>query len=315
LLAVVLPACGNGSQADPYAGFVDATPFDPRYVAATDRTVCQGNPLCYAPQQGYAKGQPAYFYNVGAAGLGQLPKMNATTAQATIHAFDFPHGCIVGPEFDERVDAYSQDVQYPIFDSLPLVAKPPVLPIVAVSGIEAQHGNICNDLKDTRSIAPHGPPGEGGKFGAQVSGTPVYRLWAIIDPTAPVLTEQKGAMVLPPLGWYRGLLLSYLDGGVVPFDPNGTGGQFAVMDGLLLQPNSGATQSKPTDPKVVLLPFVPGDTGYSPLVRLHNFILPAGKQPGDYTSICTGAPCADNAADPTVAQAAQTMLFIVGGVS
>jgi hypothetical protein len=109
-------------------------------------------------------------------------------------------------------------------------------------------------------------------------------------------------------GWYRGLMLGYLDGGQVPVDAQG---QLVAMDGVLLSP-AGAT-SRPSDPKAVLLPFLPGEAGYSPIVRLRPFTLPAGKSLGAFTGLCrAGAECAASELDESqVTSPASLTLFIV----
>src|SRR5205807_1121834 len=90
------------------------------------------------------------------------------------------------------------------------------------------------------------------------------------------------------------LQLQFLDGGTVPLDS--TGKSFLYMDGVILDAGVGAF-SKVTDQNVIILPFKPGDAGYSPIVRLFDFPLPPGHTLGDgtYTGICRTPPCTDPA--------------------
>ena len=308
LLALGLSSGGCGPDAaaspDPFNGAIDATVLDVKLLPSTDRKLCpSGN--CYPGQQGYAHGQAVFFYNLGTAPGTPL----AASLARPVFAFS---DCKPNAEFDAQRDAYPRDQQFPIFSALPLAstqANAVVLPLARLTPVTGAQGSTCNDLKDDRSIGSE-DGASAGHLGAKAAAPTDVVLWAVVDrfgaalnPGSPALTAE-----LQP-GWYRGLALGYLDGGKVAVDASGN---LVAMDGVILNPAAPAAPSKATDAKVILLPFVPGEAGYSPLVRLHTFTLPAGKTPGSYTGLCAGTGCAATDVDLTLAtKAASSTLFIV----
>ena len=341
LLAAVLASCGgsdSSTQADTYAGVIDGSALDTKLLpTAADKSpsthVCPGG-ACYPAQTGYAKGNIISFYNLGAiSGFGTSPSPVPSPLPVSVadhqskggggqHADNFPNGCAPGPAFNRQADAYPTAQQAPIFDSLPLATSAfgaIVYPIVALYGVQGIAGAQCNDLKDSRSISSD--PTNPGHFGAVRTASPVgYQVWGVVDPTATVnsLTQSPAARVtLNALGWYRGLQLQFIDGGPVKVlqqpDAKNPGQNISVlqtMDGVLL--TSGSFPARTTDSKAVLLPNLPGDDAYSPIVRLHNYTA----KPTDpaWKGVCpTGQSCPPNylpIGAPGVAATAANVLFI-----
>jgi hypothetical protein len=90
----------------------------------------------------------------------------------------------------------------------------------------------------------------------------------------------------PPLksAWFKGLLGFYVDGGPVPVDSTGN---VIAMDGIIV---NGSSFANAFDANAVILPALPGEDAYSPVVRLRQFSAESGKKAGDYVGICaTGA--------------------------
>jgi len=313
LLAALLAvgACEEASRnaPDPYYGAVDPTAFDSRFQPSTDKVRCP-NGNCYPYQLGYQGGQQIHFFNFGATQTKNFPvdQTGATQIPVTLAnpAFEFTD-CVQRP-YDAFRDPFDRRMQYPIFARLPLATtntRAFVIPLTAVFPVTHAGGAGCNDLKDASSIGPAaGPP---GKYGAEASGTADYRIWGAIDMTALLPATSMAAR---PYAWYRGLQLQYLDGGSIPVDA--TGQNVLYMDGVLTNPGNGYF-AKPTDQNVVILPFKPGDPGYSPIVRLHDFDLAmAGKTVGDLTGICRMPPCTDpTQVDISRIPAAFNTIFIV----
>lgn len=304
-----LPACGSAAtDVDPYYGTIDATALDAKFLPATDRKTCPSGP-CYAPQVGYAHGKPFYFYNLGAVPTKTLGTLTTAAAKPV---YDFPTGCDAKLDFDAQRDAFPHDTQFPIFAALPLATSAfgvNVLPLYRSTGVNNLSGNVCNDLKDAASIGPAGGPP--GHFGATAGDAGDVVLRAVVDASAPLNPGVSGLKLTTKRGWYRGLQLSYLEGGPVPVDDKGN---LQAMDGVILDPSSAGFFSKPTDPRVVILPFVPGEAGYSPIVRLHDFVLPAGKAFGSITGLCSGDisdGCTATDLDPALAKSAFNTIFIV----
>jgi hypothetical protein len=305
-------ACGDSSpdRPDPYYGVVDATVFDSKFLPSTDRMHCP-NGACYSPQSGFQGGSPISFYNFGAIKPSALPSdmtgPHIPTSLA-VRGYSFDR-CIPGG-FDQFADAFDRRVQYPILNALPLASsnsRALILPLYAVYDVTGVSDNVCDDLKIAGSITI--PPAPPGRFGATSSTTPMYRLWAPIDMTAKLTPLAMGSTFTSEGAWYGGLQLRLLDGGPIPLDASGH--NLAWMEGVIVHPST-QVQSKPTDPKVVILPLKPGDPGYSPIVRLHDFILPMGKSIGDFTGICTQPPCTDPAqVDISMATNASNVIFVV----
>jgi hypothetical protein len=124
-------------------------------------------------------------------------------------------------------------------------------------------------------------------------------------------------------GWYNGLQLTFLDGGPIPMagmDP----GTLVAMNGVIVHPTPVLQTSSPSAEGVVILPAMPGDPDYSPIVLLHDYHVPAGDDVdtsgdfsnaspfGKYTSLCTsGLNCQPNEVNMANAGAVSTILFIV----
>jgi hypothetical protein len=119
-------------------------------------------------------------------------------------------------------------------------------------------------------------------------------------------------------GWSADLQLTFLEGGIVPLSVPGAS-TFAVMDGVIVHPYGSGNLSATTEGQVIILPFLPGQPGYSPLVLLHDFHVPQGVDLDSfgnfyntvYTSICTTSPCQPNEVDMTQTVSSNNLLFIV----
>jgi hypothetical protein len=309
------------------------------------RTTCNFNPgtnaynvSCYQPQAGYVNGQPISFFNAGqirTVSFGTVPTFpvagcdangfNCRYAPSIATQFDdggggwhadvFPHSCTAA-SWDPVLDAYPRAEQFPIANGLPLNntaissnVKPP-LGIVAVYGVTGVTGATCNDLKYAASIT-------NGKRGAKRTDAPLgYEVWMVFDPSVPVLAAPgpNAAPVPTNTFWFNGLQAAYLSGGRVPVDASGN---LVAMDGVLVASSSSFSATDPTNNKRVILPYKPGDDGYSPFVRLHTYV--SSQSAGYYNAICLkGAACADTAAthhvklsDPAVAASASSAILIV----
>jgi hypothetical protein len=303
LLAVLLAlgACGEASKnaPDPYYGTVDTTAFDTRFVPSTNKTSCP-NGACYPYQLGYEGGNQIHFFNFGATPTKNFPVDQAGATQIPVavanSAYQFAE-CTPRP-YDTFADSFDPSVQFPIFAKLPLATtntKAFLLPLAAVYAVDGVTGENCNDLKNASSIGPQ--IGPAGKFGAQASNVVQYHFWAPIDMTAQLpatsqLCHTPGQVMYPPNtpvcpgGWYKGLQFEFLDGGQVPVDSSGM--NLAYMDGAILDAGAGSFTAV-TAQNAVVLPHKPGDPGYSPIMRLFDYVLPAGYALGDGTlwAICT----------------------------
>ncbi len=310
LLAGCLAAgCGSDSSTTPdrYNGAIDPSGLDAKFTPITSaastalKALCTGGAPtpCYPAQTGYAHGTPVRFYNVLNAGsavktgtVGKSGSLFPLVSTLQTQVFNFPNNCSKGRSIDPRFDAFTFDFQYPVFRSLPLVNTAfgvNVLPLVSLFSVSAS-GNTCNDIKSADSI-------DAGDFGAKASPAPVgVQLWAAVDASANFASLTSATTPSPaPVPaqlhqmWIHGLQGSYLDGGKVPVDANGN---IVAMNGVIL---NGATFANAYDNQAVILPAVPGDDGYSPVVNLYQFAMPSGRTLGSYTDICpVGATCAAN---------------------
>lgn len=340
--SLVLAACGGtDNQPDDYAGTLYGAALDAKLVPTSGT---------YPTQQGYANGKKVSFYNLGTIRTTSMPNpipvsvaRHQTNGSGGSSVDNFPNSCIPGPAFDARLDAFGRDKQAPIFDSLPLALTSTTLivwPVVAQYGVTGVSGMTCNDLKDSRSIAGATDP-EPGRYGARRTAIPNgYQLWPVIDLTATIaslgVTGDTTTRECPwdtnadPakrarcgwLGWYKGLQISFLNGGRIPtqmvqdpaFPSDATKQIEALvpMEGVILDPAGSSAFAKTTDALAVLLPALPGEDAWSPIVRLHDFRLPSGKKLGDYTGVCgNGRPCAANLVDINAAGAAFNTIFVV----
>ena len=222
------------------------------------------------------------------------------------HADVFPTNCIPNTNYNPQTDPFPRLTQGAVFSALPFAATNTsffaiVWPVVATYGVTGVGGAACNDLKDSRSIGSTAAPGAFGAVRTDIATS--YQMWPVIDSSAfvypldPSLSTATKEVV--NLGWYKGLQLRYLDGGPIPTrdlpdpaDPTRTARTLVVMDAAI--ENAGGAFSPVTVPKGIVFPAAPGDDAWSPIVRLHNFAVPAGKKIGDYNGICqpgqTGCP-------------------------
>jgi hypothetical protein len=154
------------------------------------------------------------------------------------------------------------------------------------------------------------------------------------DTLCPVVCQQNyiACTSLQQHGWEAGLQLSFLNGGTVPLSPTNSSA-FQVMDGAVILPhdpgsppstycaaNQVACPSPIYNPANIILPAVPGDPGWSPIVRLHEFHVAAGVDVDSfgnfyntvYTAICTNpGSCQPNEVDLTQALLATNVMFVV----
>ena len=304
-----------------------APQFMPTTTTSSTRSNCNGNTSCYVPQTGYHEGQQISFFNAGqirtisfgtvptfppaeicdAAGqncqadcapdgtnCAYPPSMATQAADGScgFHADVFPHSCAPDPAFDPVNDAYPKSEQFPIANALPLnnaavssTVRPP-LGIVEVHGVTGVAGATCNDLKYAVSISE-------SKLGAKRSATPTgFEVWMVFDPIVPVLATlgPNAAQITTGTFWFNGLQVNYLNSTSIPLNARGN---LLAMDGVLVATSNGFTATDPNQSKRVILPYQPGDPGYSPIVRLHTFV--TSQPAGHYTAICPkGATCTDS---------------------
>jgi hypothetical protein len=342
LLAASLAAgCGgSSSSADTYNGVVDPSVFDSKFLPITSssatalKSLCTSGdqPVstpCYPVQTGYAHGKKVRFFNVvfGGTAVRTSPtsgnpmfapcidsNKNPVTCQlaASVQTavYNFPNSCAQGPAYNPQTDAYIESVQYPIFAQLPLATTTfgvTIFPLVQLFPVTVS-GNTCNDLKSAGSIAASGA--QGGLYGAQAAAASSgLNLWAMVDPSANFQSLSGPGGGPPPLGssWYLGLQGFYLDGGKVPVDSSGIA---LAMDGVIL---NGSTFANAYDNQAVILPAMPGEDAYSPVVRLRQFALPTGKKLGDFTDLCPlgSTSCAANQVDMSKTTSSFNTIFIV----
>lgn len=295
LMALGAVSCGGSNQSgDAYQGFIDATALDAKFLP----TGTCGKEKCYVPMTGAVGGADFSYYNLGyiAATDTKLPKDDTKrpvvpTSLVKGTAYDFPEGCTTGKEFDARTDAYREDVQYPVLDTLPLTSTTAlVLPLYKVQSWTGVSKYTCNAIKDAQSLT-------GGDFGGAADGES-YALRAVVDMTVAPLTP-----ALPvSSGWYRGLQLEYLDAGTVPVD---AAGNLKVMDGVWLKPTTSG--AKPTDATAKLVfQAKPGEDAWSPVVRLRELSTTTA-----YKRLCYDAPCAADAVDMSKVTTYTGVLFLV----
>jgi hypothetical protein len=284
-LVWILGGCGAAERSasfDRYNGPIDGAALDAKFLPGK----CGSQP-CYAGLTAQAQGRPVSFYLLGTMTTSSLPPLLAENAPLAYH---LPDGdCVANDDYDSMRDAYRSDAQFPLFTTLPFAARAGVTVLPFVNVVELGHlGELrCNAAKTAESV---GVDGQIGRLGlAADTSARTTKLWAVIDPTAPLSPSRPDSALTVSYGWYRGLLLTYLDGGQVPVSASG---ELQAMDGVILDPPSASTFAKPNDPKVLLLPYRPGEAGYSPIVKLHSFRVPEGRKAGDYSGIClSGVDC------------------------
>jgi hypothetical protein len=207
------------------------------------------------------------------------------------NVYTFPGSCLLGPGFDAQQDAYTQQTQYPVFSALPDAGAPmPALAnVIPVSGISNE---TCNDIKTAASVGTGGVP---GNYGALAGASTGVALWPVVDNQAPFITSSVANLyVAEQFGWYADLQLQSVNVAMVPQDSSGN---LLPMDGVILDPPAAAGNppqfARTTDSKVVILPAVPGEPGFSPIVRLWDYTYAPTEPLGTYTDICHGS-CAPN---------------------
>ncbi|HVE87113.1 MAG TPA: hypothetical protein VND93_29865 [Myxococcales bacterium] len=292
-LAALLLACGPATSEvaeDKYYGPIDASALDARLRAATGARCPTGVTSCYPAQQVSLHGATITIYNMGTVAPAPASPTLTFAAGGTLaatfvtgapYAYHFPDQCQPDFAYDAFADPYPNDRQFPVFSALPLTSTAVVLPIVRVTGVSGLTDNPCNALKKTASI-------EAGNFGAAPDDNKTAfqaRLWAVIDPAALVVPLSSTSTLLPQFGWFKGLILAYLDGGRIPTN---AAGAVLSMEGVVVDP-AGTGSSTLTANKVIILPFGPDEALYSPIVRLRHFRAATGTQPGAYTALCTRA--------------------------
>jgi hypothetical protein len=298
----------NQTFPDPYEGSVDfsslvTAPLPPDAKGASP-AVC-GTKRCYWAATGAAENQPLTFFAFDAIPSTASPAPVLTAAGVTTTEYDFPQGCVATGTFDPVQSAFRPDQQYSVFDALPVnvAGAPPALPLVQISDVSGLSGWSCQDFKSSNSVLA-------AEEGANAL-TPQHVFFRpIVDQTSPIKPSTP-AFWAPLSGWWNNLQLAYLDGGEVPTDDQGN---LIAMQGALLDTTAGV-QSKLTAANVVVLPFRPGEAGWSPLVQLHELAVPSGRTPSSFTAICTTpGNCRPNEVDPSQWTSSPSLtLFVVAG--
>ncbi|WP_224244509.1 hypothetical protein [Hyalangium gracile] len=305
-------SCGDSEPTgDTFQGYIDGSVLDTRFQPAG---TCGSNIKCYVPQTATVNGDPVVFYNMGLVANPNTDKSKppAPTKVESIATtvYEFPEGCIAGPEYDPRTDAYEQTRQYPVYSRLPVTStsSPPV-PLAKVVYWSGSDKYECNAIKSATSV-------DEGKFSLTQQEGSVISMRAIIAPFE--MRRGDGTTYTPPLGWYKGLLLNYVDAGQVPVEtvqdnPESEPYQvLAPMDGVLVHP-SGTGTSQATANNVLVLRARPGEQGWSPVVKLREFRATAPNSPSFYKSLCYDPPCATNAVDMTKATTYAGTLYLTTG--
>ncbi|MCP3098688.1 hypothetical protein LZ198_07335 [Myxococcus sp. K15C18031901] len=310
--ALGVVACGDSTDevGDKYQGVVDATNLDAKFKPTSG---------VYRPVTGKAKGTSVPFYNLGQVATERKDDKGAITnsgvpvdesgrpilpaSRVVATSYDLADGCKTGKaDFDRRTDDYPETTQWPLFGALPLAVTgnttPPVLPLMKVTRWSGTGGEQCNAIKDVSSLTK-------GNFGGAASEETTVALRAIIDVSAQLNPLRTGSGFAAQGGWYRGLQLAFLDGGTVPVD---AAGNLKVMEGVLVSPPTGAPA---TETAVYLFSALPGEEGWSPVVRLRTFTATAAKPASSYTGLCVDA-CAETELDITPINRYSGVLFVVG---
>lgn len=308
LTALGAMSCGDSQAVDPYQSFIDGTALDAKFRPRTGCGARASNgslnsALCYQEVKAWFNGEERPFYNVGF--ITKPATGDATFSAEAVKAisYDFPDGCVPGKEFDVRTDAYREDVQFPVFDTLPLAttssSAPAVLPLVRVKDWNGVGQFACNAIKNDVSLTD-------GRFGGMaVENDNSIFLRAIVDPTyLPVTPSASAPQVVAPFGWHKGLLLAYLDGGRVPLQDNGN---VRTMDGVWIKPTTSGAAATDPDARLVFQAR-PGEAAWSPVVRLRE--VTAASVTGTPTSLCYSTPCPADAIDLSRATTYTGTLFL-----
>lgn len=291
-------SCGDSQLADPYQSFIDGTVLDAKFKPpAGCGPLDNGRPStvqCYQYSKGWFNGEERLFHNLALT----TPKDQVVKAStATGISYDFPEACTEGKPFDRRTDAYRQDIQSAVFDTLPLSTS--ALPLVRVKNWQGVSSVTCNAIKNDQTLKE-------GKFGGGEAEGESYAVRGIIDPTF-VYARLNNQTPYPQAtyGWYRGLLLAYLDGGPAPVDANGN---VITMDAVWFKPAANAPKTPDLTSRIVFQ-AAPGEAGWSPVVKLREVTDPA-----PYTTLCYAPPCGETAFDMTTTPAVYTGVLFLGPV-
>ncbi|ATB30285.1 hypothetical protein [Melittangium boletus] len=301
-------SCGPAQPVDAYQGAMDGSAlsanFRPPSICGEKKdTAC----TTYQAVTANANQETLSFYNLGflasnASGLVKdtAQRLSLPVSLVKNNVYDVASECTAGKAFDVRTDAYREDVQYPVFDALPLGTTAVLPPLVAVKTWTDASAYTCNAIKSHQSL-------QDGVFGGAEAEGQTYALRAVINIALAVQPPANNPAYVPAYGWYRGLQLAYLDGGaarteVVDVDNKGSVSQvpvFTAMDGVQVKAKQEDAAPTPANPGAVLVFAArPGTPEWSPVVRVRTFVVPAGKQPSDYTSLCYAAEdCPENSID------------------
>lgn len=305
-------ACGESNEevGDKYQGVIDATNLDSKFRPVSG---------VYRPAAAKAKGTSVPFFNLGQVPTERKDDRGAITnsgvpvdetgrpflpaSRVVATSYDFVDGCKTGKaDFDFRNDSFPETVQWPVFATLPLTVTgnttPHVLPLSKVTRWTGTGAQQCNAIKDLASLTK-------GSFGGAAEEATSISLRAIIDVSAQLNPLRSGSEFTSQGGWYRGLQLAYLDGGPVQVDE---AGNVVAMDGVLVSPPTGAPA---TETPVYLFSSLPGEEGWSPVVRLRTFTATAAKPASSYTGLCVDA-CAETELNLTTVTRYAGVLFVVG---
>jgi hypothetical protein len=267
---------------DEFYGTIDATVLDAKFLPATGNKCPPNTPKCYPAQRVSVQGRTTTVYNLGAVATGLTfgagGTLAASTADDAAVAYGFNEGCVAQPT--DEVSGIEHSAQFPVFSRLPLstTSTTPVLPFVKVKFVTGSASSPCNAIKRNTSV-------EKGSYGVSATDLFAARVWPVIDPGAAVVPLREGSTFGAKYGWYKGLLLAYLDGGDLPRDDAGA---VLTMEGVMVTPATG-TASAPADNGVLVLPFDVGDPGFSPVLRVKKFTAAADRTVSSYTALCSSA--------------------------
>lgn len=316
VVALSAMSCGDSEPfGDKFQGYIDGSALDTKFQPGG---TCGANKAkCYVPQSVSVNGDTVAVFNLGLVTNPNTDKTKAPPSIAvdsiTTTVYDFPEGCIPGPAYDPRTDAYDQDQQYPVYSKLPVAntssTAPAVVPLTRVVAWNGSGKYTCNVIKSATSV-------DEGDFVLTKKDDSAVAVRFVIAPFE--VRSVDGSTYTPPLGWYKGLLLNYLDAGNVPTEmvqssPDTDPKPYLVpMDGVLVQP-SGTGTSSPTANNVIVLRARPGEVGWSPVVRLREFKAVAPNTPASYKSLCYDPPCAATSVDMSKATTYTGTLYLTSG--
>jgi hypothetical protein len=299
LTALGAMSCGDSQPVDRYQSFIDGSVLDAKFkppagCGPLDKDGKTSTNQCYQYSKGWFNGEERLFHNL-AVTASKDPLVKTSTATGT--AYDFPEPCTEGKPFDERTDAYRQDIQSSVFDTLPVSSS--ALPLVRVKNWQGVSAITCNAIKNDQTLKEH-------VFGGDEAEGESYAVRAIIDPTF-VYARLNPQTPYPQAtyGWYRGLLLAYLDGGPAPVDGNGN---VKTMDGVWFKPATNPPKTPDLTSRIVFQAR-PGDATWSPVVRLREVT-----SPNTYTTLCYTPPCVETSFDMTTTPATYTGVLFLGPV-